>query len=618
MKFATVIASLFAAIAVATPIAAPAANIVDSLSAEQRRELVERLLPDICKSWLLNNIIPSSNRVGVFGKYLLALSGSFSSPNAPGKPSNVPTSKTSAKRKRLHILYLLNDLLHHTKYHGENSVAFSTLSGSLQSHLVELLGLAASFEREKNPKHHKRLNEVLDIWAESGYYSEEYVNKLREAVENFASVDAIKASLAPADDDAGTVKALPVKDAPFVMPATHGDPSLPFYDLPAGNMMPHIIPNSSAPIRPEAVKPLQFLAGPADETLVKALKNFFKDVDKLYGTGETVVEDDEGVVVDMDALGQTITRDKISGEVINGDSYYGWSRDFCQKMKKRREEGNRSRSRNRSRSNSPRKRARYSDSISSGSRSPSRDPSRRRRTYSDSRSPPPRIARRPSRSQSPLRTRSPSYSPDPSPQFQQRRSFQSAAAPPPPHPVPQIPFNKDPNFNGPAPPPPPPPLGPTGLFVPPPRPPNYQGRWPPLPPPPPPPPPSHSPQQPTGFPNMPITMPINMNMNMNMNMPGFPSPHYQNQPQQQQQPQHQQGGQFSPPMHHGQGGQMQMPGGQPGGFPFAPPPFGQQQQQQQQHPEPWRQTQMGNPGNAGGGRGGGYYSSSRGRGRGWH
>lgn len=539
--------------------------------------------------------------MGVLGKYLLALSGSFSStppPGAPSKPtgssSNVSASKVSPKRKRLHIFYLLNDLLHHTKYHGDTSAAFSMLSGSLQPYLVELFGLAASFEREKNPKHHKRLNEVLDIWADSGYYSEEYVNKLREAVENSASVDAIKASLASVDDKAGVEKPLPVKDAPFVMPATHGDPSTPYYDLPAGNLMPHIIPNSSTPIRPEAVKPLQFLSGPADETLVKALKTFLKDVDNLYNTSDTA--EDEEVVVDMDALGQTITRDKITGEIICGESYYGWSRDFCQKMKKRREEGERSRSRNRSQSSSPRKRRRYSDSVSSDGRSPSRDPSRRRRNYSDSRSPPPRATHHGSRSAS--RSRSRSYSPEAPPsQFQQRRSFQ----PPPPPPVPQMPFNGDQSFN-----PPPPPLGPGGLLVPPPRPPNYQGPWPP---PPPPPPPSHSPPQPGGFPNMP----------MNMNMPGFPTPHFQQQ----------QGGQsqFSPPppppppqMHHNQGQmQMQM---QPGAFPF-PPPFGQTPQQHQHHQhhhqqqDPWRQPQMGNSGN-GGGRGG-YYPPPRGRGgRGWH
>lgn len=47
MKFAASIATLCAALAVATPIAAPAANVEDSLSLEQRRELVERLLPDV-------------------------------------------------------------------------------------------------------------------------------------------------------------------------------------------------------------------------------------------------------------------------------------------------------------------------------------------------------------------------------------------------------------------------------------------------------------------------------------------------------------------------------------------------------------------------------------------
>ena len=48
MKFTAVLVTAFsAALAVATPIAAPAPNPEDSLSAKQKRDLIERLKPDI-------------------------------------------------------------------------------------------------------------------------------------------------------------------------------------------------------------------------------------------------------------------------------------------------------------------------------------------------------------------------------------------------------------------------------------------------------------------------------------------------------------------------------------------------------------------------------------------
>ncbi|KAL4894507.1 hypothetical protein BDV59DRAFT_175591 [Aspergillus ambiguus] len=409
-----------------------------------------------CKQWLLNNVVSSSNRVGVWGKYLVVLAGSF---GEESKPETRPT--TSSKRKRLHILYLLNDLFHHTKYHRDSSAAFSTLTGSLQPSLVELWSYAASYDQQKHPKHHKRLHDLLDIWAEHGYYGSDYVSKLREVVHNSALSGPITTST---DIQAGSVAAtkLPGREVPFMMPSTHGDPSTPYYDLPAGNLVPHIIPNSTIPLRPDSIKPLQFLAGPADAKLVTALKDFLKDVDRIYGTGKPDAKENE--VIDIDELGQTVLRDTDTADIVNGDTYYGWSRTFCQQMKSRNARGD-------SRSRSPRKR-RYSESIAS-------DDSRWSRSRSRSRTPPPRrrrgAARYDSRSRSRSRSRSVSRSREKS------YSPQAPSAPrhfPPPH-------SQHGNHPTPGYPPPPPMQFPPSMpGAPPPPPPNYQGAWPPPPPPP--------------------------------------------------------------------------------------------------------------------------------------
>ncbi|PYH96117.1 hypothetical protein BO71DRAFT_397360 [Aspergillus ellipticus CBS 707.79] len=477
-----------------------------------------------CKSWLLEHVVSSSNRVGGWAKYLAALSGSFTGATNNGGGDAAAPRQTSGKRKQLHILYLLNDVLHHTKYHVNTSAAFPTLSGSLQPHVVELLGYAASYDREKHPKHHGRLDELLDIWDENGYYGSDYVHKLREVVKTSAVSGPIKTSLSVEESDlgylgSGATQRPPGKAVPYNMPATHGDPSMPFYDLPAGNLVPHIIPDSTVPLRSESIKPLQFLAGPADENLVVALKKFMKDVDRIYGTrGEPEHEDDE--FVDIDDLGQTVVRDA-DGEVVEGETYYGWSRSFCQQMRKRNTKRS---SRSRSRSRDSFKRRRYSDSEGS-SRSRSRSPRRSRRYDSRSRTRSPSRSRSPSWKRSPSRPRerSQSYSPRPT----APRTNPPAEYPPPPthhhHPQQQhapygntVPPPPPPTGYHPPPPPPipyPPPGGsgvphgfPPGLpsAPPPPPPPNYQGTWPP--PPPPsmpnfgPPPGHHAPPHPSHFP----------------------------------------------------------------------------------------------------------------------
>lgn len=331
-------------------------------------------------------------------------------------------------------------------------MTFSTVSGSLQPFMVDLLGRAAAYDRQKHPRHHRRLDDLLDIWSEHGYFGPDLLHKLREVVKHSASTGVSPSSNDIWPNEADAAKKLGGKEAPFIMPSTHGDPSIPYYDLPAGNLIPHIIPNSTIPLHPDTIKPLQFLAGPADGNLVQALKGFLKEVDQIYGTDQLVKDDGN---IDIDELGQRVVRDEITGDILDGETYYGWSRAFCQQMKKRAPDGSRSRSRSRSGTRDL-KRRRYSDSSmdSRTSRSRSQSPPGNRearyRSSSISRS------RRSASHDSPYSPRQPSP-----PRF------------PPPHqasqsnPPPSYPYNAQ--------------YGPSGANFPPP-PPQYPG-WPPVPPP---------------------------------------------------------------------------------------------------------------------------------------
>ncbi|OGE57014.1 hypothetical protein PENARI_c002G11074 [Penicillium arizonense] len=410
-----------------------------------------------CKAWLLQYVAASSNRVGGLAKYLVALATSF-------EPQ--PAQHTTPKRRRLHILYLLNDLFHHCKYHLGSTATFSTVSGSLQPHIVDLVGHAAACDRQKYPRHHQRLDDLLDIWSEHGYFNSELVEKLREVIINSATLGA-----PPSTDGAGEADQAkkPGKDVPFVMPSTHGDSSTPFYDLPAGNLIPHIIPNSSIPLRPDGIKPLHLQAGPADGTLVKALKGFLCQVDKIYGTDDLIKDDGDA---DIDELGQSVLRDEITGDILDGETYYGWSRAFCQQMKRGEPEDSRSRSRSRSGTRTNIKRRRYSDSRSE-SRTPSRSRSRsvrRRRFDSRERSRSPRRSRSRESSYTPHEP-SPSHFPPPhqphQPQQPQHHTASMSSFPPPHNPSGHGQYAH-------------PSMGPNSGFVPPP-PPNY-GAWPPPPP----------------------------------------------------------------------------------------------------------------------------------------
>jgi hypothetical protein len=379
----------------------------------------------------------------------------------------------SIKRKRLHVLYLVNDILYHAKYRINDA----SVCGKTQPILMSLFGSAASFT--KCPKHHAKILDLLNLWDEKRYYSKEYLEKLREAVKNASEAGSREEGAPSAQNGDQDLSAKTAKSMPYVMPAQHGDLTTSWFDLPAGNLMPHIVPNSTRPINPDMIKPLQFVAGPADETLVLAVKGLLDDVRKMFGEGE---DREEKLSWDIDELGQPIILDEITGEVLEGQGYYGWSRTFCEKMKRRKKgidvpDREQSQGRqSRSRSGSGTRKRRYSQS-SDGSDRDNYRRSRARREYSSSRSRSPSVrgsrsrnrsfSRTPRRSSSPrnqesfLRDRPPSplkdrpeglYSQAPAPsQFQRdfKEQYQQPLLQPPFPPPPNM------NFNGWVPPPPP-------------------------------------------------------------------------------------------------------------------------------------------------------------------
>ncbi|KAK6083533.1 RNA polymerase II-binding domain protein [Seiridium cupressi] len=278
------------------------------------------------KQWILNHVVQSTNRVAALGKYLTALAHSFNVDIAATRQAREPSSK----RKRLHILYVLNDLLYHICVRQRED----GFSSQLESFLPALAQSAAAFP--DCPRHAKKVADLVDLWGEQGYFSKAFIVQLQDAIRDAPTLDpssVANGSIPRANITGGKIS----KDVPFVMPAMHGDVTAPWYDLPAANWLPVIEPNSIRPMNPSMIKPLQFMSGPADKSLVEAVQNLLGEVDRIYAK-DRCLGDDPAESVDM--LGQRVIHDELTGEVIDGETYYGWSRKFCQKMKQRRKKGN--------------------------------------------------------------------------------------------------------------------------------------------------------------------------------------------------------------------------------------------------------------------------------------
>ncbi|KAL7795328.1 hypothetical protein V8C37DRAFT_38557 [Trichoderma ceciliae] len=470
-----------------------------------------------CKAWIVENIVPSTARCTALGKFWAVLSKNLAVENDGKRPST--------KRRRLHLLNIVNDVLFHVVVRQSNRKLGEAWAGILPA----LVGNAAAFDN--CPKHKTKLNGLVDLWEEKAYFSPELVTHLRTALANgSAEMTAVNLELSES-----SLKL--AKDAPYILPSFHGDASIPWYDLPAGTWLPHITPNSSRPMIPDQVCPIQLATGPADKRVVDAVKMLLKDADYIYSQD---IEPSDDLQTGFSELGERIVLDEITGEVIGGESYYGWSRQFCERMRDRlRKSTKPSADRSRSVSNSqPRSRSRSLSHDLSRSSSPpsfkrprlssrSRSRSRQRgRSYSHSRS---RSRSRNSRSRSHSRARgrdgnhshgrdSRSRSPQgiygsnerPDSRFRSLpRQYDDRPSQPsqPPH-VPPVPF----------PPPPPPPNAMGFPFPPLPLPPmslaGFTQQWTPgAAPPPPPPPPPYGASQDGWVPPPPNMMAHFMNMN---------------------------------------------------------------------------------------------------------
>ncbi|KAL8806023.1 MAG: hypothetical protein Q9200_005195 [Gallowayella weberi] len=270
----------------------------------------------LCKEWLLQNTAPSAVRTGAVGKYLVALAATLStSIDKPGLGHITPSKKPSPRRQ-LHILYLVHDLLHHTKFHGTGLANSSSLWQTLEPYIAQLVGLAAAHNPGKHPQHFSRLSDLIDVWSEGDYFPTTFITGLQRTVSDASDGNVSSTGAAMPQDgwrptaEVGTGDSQ--KEAPFIMPSSHGDPSIPFYDLPAGNLMPCIVPNSSVPISSLMVKPLQMRAGPADEKLARAVKVFLRDAEAIY---RPKMPEEEYDKFEIDELGQTVLFNDNSEEV---------------------------------------------------------------------------------------------------------------------------------------------------------------------------------------------------------------------------------------------------------------------------------------------------------------
>lgn len=275
---------------------------------------------------------------------MIALAGSFSDDVSSRKatdnqaaPAGLEEARVpSAGRRRLHILYIIHDIIYHVKFRLHDEAFVKRLEPTIKT----LVRSAASYVNR--PKQIRKIHDLVSIWTQNDYFSEAFIKELGTAVDE--GVANAKGHDGASVRDPVTT-AIATKPTPYVLPKRHGDSAAAWYDLPAGNWARWV---GGYPLDSDSIKPIEFVPKPASEEMVGVVMKVFTDVNRTYA--KRVQADDSPQ--DIGQIGERLERGA-NGEVIGGGTYYRWSGEFCKKTKERKRAVSRGRAPERSRSRSP-------------------------------------------------------------------------------------------------------------------------------------------------------------------------------------------------------------------------------------------------------------------------
>ncbi|POR31048.1 Calcium homeostasis endoplasmic reticulum protein [Tolypocladium paradoxum] len=263
-----------------------------------------------CKNWIIANVVQSSGRAATLGKFLVALSESM----------ELDFDRPSVKRRRLGVLYIVSDVLHHVVVRQRNGW-FAEVWGV---HLPSMVATASTFE--KCPKHLRKVQDLITLWEERGYITPALILRLRDT---FTRASDRESGTRVQMSDEALKRA---KEAPYTLPPLHGNSKTAWAKLPPACWLAQLAPNSILPLRRAHMLPVQLSTGPANSTLLDVAKAALSDRDQLYQK--------ENLQNKVDSEVNQLGEEKRPGEMARGhaddETYWGWSQPLCGRTTARR------------------------------------------------------------------------------------------------------------------------------------------------------------------------------------------------------------------------------------------------------------------------------------------
>ncbi|KAK7206956.1 hypothetical protein BZA70DRAFT_275425 [Myxozyma melibiosi] len=199
-------------------------------------------------------------RITALGKYLCSLS---------------PTTRT--RHARTYILYLLSDILHHSR-------SSDTFKSGMMPFLPLLVAHAWSYHRTR-----AAVEDLVALWEETGYFHSLYAESLidQATIEQLLLPSSSSATAISSHhrDVALDSSAQQTAEAEAV-PAVLGDEAAAYYDLPASTMLDFVNPSDPI-IPPDKIGPVKLHLDPSGtkfpQHVLDAVDRFYRALERSNG-----------------------------------------------------------------------------------------------------------------------------------------------------------------------------------------------------------------------------------------------------------------------------------------------------------------------------------------------
>jgi hypothetical protein len=211
------------------------------------------------------------------------------------------------RRKRLHMFFIANNILLHGK----------DLPGIAEALLPALPTLA--FCEDRKSHFYIRVTDLLEIWRGQGLLDPKAVKSIQDAATGLTEINTRTMH---------EERKAKIDKAAESLPQYHGEHGVKWFDLPAANWLSLLSGNPGSRIDPEllAATHVKHPDDPKIKNMVLALK---REVE-LMGRA---MSKEELIATDVDKIGQIMRRDDATGLFVPVETYYGWSKEFCEKVK---------------------------------------------------------------------------------------------------------------------------------------------------------------------------------------------------------------------------------------------------------------------------------------------